>query len=243
MGFSRIAEMPALVLTGEQRATLVRRTYLLVFASVIVTIIGTAVTITQEALMLSAARHPFITMILAFVPLWMAMKTRNSAPRALGFVFLFNLVMGVAIAPVIYVYSRNEPGIVGQAGILTLSTFGVLTAYTWISRRARWVVSLESVVDRLVSPVRTNAEYHAELSELQGVLQRAIDTLPATQRMAVMLYYLNDLSLKEISYILDCPVGTIKSRLHYGREHLKKHLEAYQAASQLKPTTPTRATT
>src|SRR5512143_249807 len=42
-------------------------------------------------------------------------------------------------------------------------------AYTWISRRARWVVSLESVVDRLVSPVRTNAEYHAELSELQGV--------------------------------------------------------------------------
>ena len=135
MGFSRIAEMPALVLTGEQRATLVRRTYLLVFASVIVTIIGTAVTMTQEALMLSAARHPFITMILAFVPLWMAMKTRNSAPRALGFVFLFNLVMGVAIAPVIYVYSRNEPGIVGQAGILTLSTFGVLTAYTWISRR------------------------------------------------------------------------------------------------------------
>jgi FtsH-binding integral membrane protein len=135
MGFSRFAEMPALVLTGEQRATLVRRTYLLVFASVIVTMLGTAVTMTQEALMLSAAKHPIITMLLAFVPLWMAMRTRDSAPRALGFVFLFNLVMGVAIAPIIYVYSRNEPGIVGQAGILTLSTFGILTAYTWISRR------------------------------------------------------------------------------------------------------------
>jgi FtsH-binding integral membrane protein len=135
MGYSRFAEMPALVLTGEQRATLVRRTYLLVFASIIVTMLGTAVTMTQEALMLSAARHPFITMILAFVPLWMAMKTRDSAPRALGFVFLFNLVMGVAIAPIIYVYSRNEPGVVGQAGILTLSTFAVLTIYTWVSRR------------------------------------------------------------------------------------------------------------
>jgi modulator of FtsH protease len=135
MGFSRVAQMPALVLTGEQRATLVRRTYSLVFASVIVTIIGTSVAMTQEALLVSAARHPFITMILAMVPLWMAMKTRDSAPRALGFVFLFNLVMGVAIAPIIYLYSRNEPGIVSQAGILTLSTFGVLTLYAWISRR------------------------------------------------------------------------------------------------------------
>jgi modulator of FtsH protease len=135
MGFSRFMQAPALVLTGEQRATLVRRTYLLVFASVIVTMIGTAVTMTQEALMLSAAKHPIITMLLAFVPLWMAMKTRESAPRALGFVFLFNLVMGVAIAPIIYVYSRNEPGIVAQAGMLTLSTFAVLTIYAWVSRR------------------------------------------------------------------------------------------------------------
>ena len=135
MGFSRFAQAPTLVYTGEQRATLVRRTYSLVFASVIVTTLATSVAMTQEALLASAARHPFITMILAFVPLWMAMKTRDSAPRALGFVFLFNAVMGVAIAPAIYVYSRNEPGIVGQAGILTLSTFGVLTAYVWISRR------------------------------------------------------------------------------------------------------------
>lgn len=137
MGYSRFmqAQAPALVLTGEQRATLVRRTYLLVFASVIVTTMGTAVAMTQEALLVSAARHPIITMLLAMVPLWMAMKTRDSAPRALGFVFLFNLVMGVAIAPIIYVYSRNEPGIVAQAGILTLSTFGILTLYAWVSRR------------------------------------------------------------------------------------------------------------
>lgn len=135
MGFSRFMDAPTLVLTGEQRATLVRRTYLLVFASVIVTIIGTSLAMTQEALLLSAAKHPFITMLLSFIPLWMALRTRDSAPRALGFVFLFNLVMGVAIAPVIYVYSRNEPGIVGQAGILTLSTFAVLTIYAWVSRR------------------------------------------------------------------------------------------------------------
>jgi FtsH-binding integral membrane protein len=135
MGFSRFAEMPALVLTGEQRAILVRRTYLLVFASVIVTMLGTGIAFTQEALLVSAAKHPIIAMILAFIPLWMAMRARDSAPRALGFVFLFNLVMGVAIAPIIYVYGRNEPGIVGQAGLLTLSTFAVLTIYAFTSRR------------------------------------------------------------------------------------------------------------
>jgi len=135
MGFPRFAPAPTLVYTGEQRATLVRRTYSLVFASVLVTIFATSVTLTQEALFVSVARHPFITSLLPFVPLWMALKTRDSAPRALGFVFLVNAVMGVAIAPTIYFYSRNDPGIVSQAGILTLSTFGVLTLYAWISRR------------------------------------------------------------------------------------------------------------
>jgi RNA polymerase sigma-70 factor (ECF subfamily) len=100
-------------------------------------------------------------------------------------------------------------------------------AYTWISRRARWLTSLESVIDRLVAPARTTTEYRAEISELQLVIQQAIDALPPTQRMTVILYYLNDLSLKEISYILDCPVGTIKSRLHYGREQLKRQLRPY----------------
>jgi RNA polymerase sigma-70 factor, ECF subfamily len=114
-------------------------------------------------------------------------------------------------------------------------------AYTWITRRARWMTSLESVIDRLVSPARTGTEYHAEVAELHAVLQHAIDTLPPSQRMTVVLYYLNDLSLKEISYVLDCPIGTVKSRLHYGREHLKKHLEAYHTAAQLKPAAQTGA--
>jgi RNA polymerase sigma-70 factor (ECF subfamily) len=108
-------------------------------------------------------------------------------------------------------------------------------SYTWVSRRSRWLVSLESVIDKLVSPARAGAEYLAEMSEFQAVLRRAIDSLPASQRMTVILYYLNDLSLKEISYVLDCPVGTVKSRLHYGREHLKKCLDAYRTAPQLKP--------
>ena len=109
-------------------------------------------------------------------------------------------------------------------------------AYTWVTRRSRWLTSIETMIDRLVAPIRTNSEYQAELSELQTVIQQAIDALPPNQRLTVILYYLNDLSLKEISYILDCPVGTVKSRLHYGREQLKLCLDAYRPNS-LQPAT------
>jgi RNA polymerase sigma-70 factor (ECF subfamily) len=104
-------------------------------------------------------------------------------------------------------------------------------AYTWVTRRSRWLTSIETVIDRLVAPIRTNSEYQAELSDLQTVIQQAIDALPPNQRLTVILYYLNDLSLKEIAYILDCPVGTVKSRLHYGREQMKQCLNAYRPAA------------
>ncbi len=102
-------------------------------------------------------------------------------------------------------------------------------AYTWVTRRSKWLTSIEDMIDRLVAPARTNSEYRAEMSELQAVIWQAIDSLPASQRLTVILYYLNSLSLKEISYILDCPVGTVKSRLHYGREYLKKRLQVYHS--------------
>ena len=38
------------------------------------------------------------------------------------------------------------------------------------------------------------------------------------------MYYLNEMSLQEVADILEIPVGTVKSRLHFGRRLLKKHL-------------------
>jgi len=40
-----------------------------------------------------------------------------------------------------------------------------------------------------------------------------------------VLHYLQGFSLEEIAYILDCPVGTVKSRLHYARKALKRRFE------------------
>ena len=124
-----------LVRTGEERATLVRRTYGLVFVSVIVTALGVAFARTQPALMQAVMDHPFITMIAMFAPLWMAMKARHSYPRNLLLVLLFTFIEGLFIAPFLTVAERQSPGIVGQAGVLTLSTFGVLSLYALLSKR------------------------------------------------------------------------------------------------------------
>ena len=124
-----------LVRSGEERATLVRRTYGLVFVSVIVTALGVAFARTQPALMQAVIEHPIITMIAMFAPLWMAMRARHSYPRNLLLVLLFTFIEGLFIAPFLTLAERQSPGIVGQAGILTLSTFGVLSLYALVSKR------------------------------------------------------------------------------------------------------------
>jgi FtsH-binding integral membrane protein len=124
-----------LVRSGEDRATLVRRTYGLVFASVIVTICGVAFAFTQPAMLDTVKQHPIITMIAMFAPLWMAMRVRNNYPQNLLYVFIFTFVEGLFLAPFLLTAESRSPGIIGQAGLLTLSTFGVLTLYAVVSRR------------------------------------------------------------------------------------------------------------
>lgn len=63
------------------------------------------------------------------------------------------------------------------------------------------------------------------LSETQAEIRQSIDTLPEKYKAVVILRYLQDLSLQEISDALSMPVTTIKTRLHRGREFLRKKLE------------------
>lgn len=135
MGISARPYPGVVVRTGAERATLVRRTYSLVFASILVTIAGAAFAMSQPAIMGAVARHPFITMICMFAPLMLALKFREAFPANLGLVFLFTFVEGLAISPILYVYGRSSPGVIGQAGMLTASAFGVLTLYAFVSRR------------------------------------------------------------------------------------------------------------
>lgn len=69
-------------------------------------------------------------------------------------------------------------------------------------------------------------EAMAEQSELRVKMRDAINSLPLKHRLVVTLHYLQDFSLPEIAYILDLPVGTVKSRLHHARKSLRERLES-----------------
>jgi FtsH-binding integral membrane protein len=124
-----------LVRTGEERATLVRRTYSLVLVSVIVTMAGTSFALSQPRVLQAVIEHPWLTLIAAFVPLFAASAKRTEFPFNIGLVLLFNFVMGVMISPALYYYGRTQPGLIGQAAVLTLGAFGILTLYAFVSRR------------------------------------------------------------------------------------------------------------
>ncbi|MDB4870340.1 MAG: hypothetical protein JWL97_1344 [Gemmatimonadales bacterium] len=124
-----------LVRTGEERATLVRRTYSLVLVSVLVTMVGASFGLSQPQLMASVAQHPFIAFICALAPLLLATRKKAEFPMNIGLVLLFNLAMGVMISPTLYFYGRTQPGVIGQAAVLTIGAFGILTLYAFVSRR------------------------------------------------------------------------------------------------------------
>lgn len=121
--------------TGVERATLVRRTYGLVFLGVITTMIGSAVTLSQPALLEQSARHPIIAFLLFFGTLFGAQVVRQRFPINIALTLLATFIAGVMIAPALFVYNRTQPGIVGQAALLTFTTFAVLSLYATFSRR------------------------------------------------------------------------------------------------------------
>ena len=56
-------------------------------------------------------------------------------------------------------------------------------------------------------------------------LYQALDQLSEKEKASIVLHYFEDLSIKEISSILQIPIGTVKYHLSIGRNHLKKILQ------------------
>jgi len=88
-------------------------------------------------------------------------------------------------------------------------------AYSLASRRQK-VVYLE---DLEVAEEKTPPEEHREL-------WCVVNTLAEEFRLTTLLYYYEDMSIKDIAKTLDLPVGTVKSRLARAREKLKEMLTA-----------------
>ena len=65
------------------------------------------------------------------------------------------------------------------------------------------------------------------LAELQDKLNAAMQKLSEHHRMAVVLHDIQGMSHEEIGAIMDCNVGTVRSRLFYARQQLQAYLADY----------------
>lgn len=64
-----------------------------------------------------------------------------------------------------------------------------------------------------------------DYDETKRLVKEIIDKLPADQKMSVVMFYYEQMSVKEIAAALECSENTIKSRLNYGRKTIKEEVE------------------
>ncbi|MEK6239319.1 MAG: RNA polymerase sigma factor, partial [Planctomycetales bacterium] len=115
---------------------------------------------------------------------------------------------------------------------------GRRSLYTWLygillnlERRHRrrgsiWRRKLRVLWDREPAP-RTcpAAETKIEVKEWKTSLWAEVAKLPDGQRHSLVLRFSEHLSYEEVAEALDCPVGTIKSRIHHGLAALRDRLK------------------
>jgi RNA polymerase sigma-70 factor (ECF subfamily) len=143
-------------------------------------------------------------------------------------------------------------GIVGPdredvAQQVLLDAFRALPRYRGTSRLSTWIYSLalRRVADHFRSPQRRDVpsgwpgddsfpapqstpvlapdEQAVRRDEDQRV-KRALARVAEPERAVLLGYYLGEMSVSEISRTLEIPEGTVKTRLHRGRQMLRKEL-------------------
>lgn len=100
-------------------------------------------------------------------------------------------------------------------------------SYNRRPRKGVVLSSLDDAVDEALANEDGSPSYQAEQAELRRLVLGAVEELGPKHRLVVVLHYLNGLNLAEIAEVMDCPVGTVKSRLHYALRRLRTHLAAH----------------
>jgi RNA polymerase sigma factor (sigma-70 family) len=125
----------------------------------------------------------------------------------------------------------------GQSSFFTwLYRIATNTALTQLRKnKLRGFFSFEKLHEEEASPEVLNqlvdrtsgGDRGALLSELQERLNEAFQKLSIKHRTVVTLFEIDGLSHEEIAEIMDCSVGTVRSRLHYAKQLLQAELQDY----------------
>ena len=101
-------------------------------------------------------------------------------------------------------------------------------SYDWSSERI--AQPLDEILDWIskLAGAFPAPDHKAEEQETMKMVRDVVAQLPPLHRAVVVLFYMENLSIDEVSQVLDLPAGTVKSRLHYARGRLRKMLTQRQ---------------
>jgi RNA polymerase sigma-70 factor (ECF subfamily) len=96
--------------------------------------------------------------------------------------------------------------------------------YTRLARRRLPTRVMDDFVTDTLRDQALGPDEWAEQQELHQTVRTGIEALPPKHRSVVALYYLDGLSLQETAEVLGIRLGTVKSRLHYALNTLRREL-------------------
>lgn len=106
--------------------------------------------------------------------------------------------------------------------------YKIVVRVSWRMIKKQRISNFESFPSHLDCCNPINNTYNPiESVSSRLLIRQKIQTLKLPLKTVLILYYYNDMSVKEISKVLDCFEGTVKSRLFKAREILKKELSPY----------------
>ena len=73
--------------------------------------------------------------------------------------------------------------------------------------------------------IEFSPEEAVDYEETKRIVNEILQSLPAEQKLCILMYYYNELSVKEISEALGCSENTIKTRLSRGRNQIKNQVK------------------
>jgi RNA polymerase sigma-70 factor (ECF subfamily) len=110
--------------------------------------------------------------------------------------------------------------------------------YTWLyriavnksrdelrKRKVRRLFSLQTLLESSDKDLSSKIVVEPRDNELQELVAAGLQSLPDKYRIAITLKDIDGLSYEEIAEIMECEIGTVKSRLSRGRAMLRKVLE------------------
>ncbi len=97
--------------------------------------------------------------------------------------------------------------------------------YAWRKRIAGTQDYLDEEGQEYLQDDGPTSEERVLEKERDKLVHRAVDELPEKLKTAILLYYMEELSMAQIAEVTKVPTGTVKSRLYQARKLLEKKLE------------------